>query len=77
MTSLVAPIVLLVIRNKCKNRNSTEPSGKRNPGDGSDNVDGNIDQSDDEGKYDPGTQLLHTVRYSSSDKNSVFFHFIF
>lgn len=46
VTSLFIPVVLLLVRHNIRNRSVKEEIGKRNPGDGSDDIDGKIDNND-------------------------------
>ncbi|VDI10919.1 Hypothetical predicted protein [Mytilus galloprovincialis] len=74
VTSFFIPVVLLLVRNHIRNRSVTEPkeqTGKRNPGDGSDDIDGKIDNNDAASEEDQHELCLLTPRQSmTSDELS-------
>ncbi|XP_063442027.1 uncharacterized protein LOC134722343 [Mytilus trossulus] len=74
VTSLFIPVVLLLVRHHIRNRGVSEPkeqTGKRNPGDGSDDIDGKMDNNDAASTEDQHELCLLTPRQSmTSDELS-------
>ncbi|CAC5421759.1 unnamed protein product [Mytilus coruscus] len=71
VTSLFIPVVLLLVRHNIRNRSVKEQTGKRNPGDGSDDIDGKIDNNDAASEEDQHELCLLTPRQSmTSDELS-------